>query len=302
LSTGRPAPSAPIGADLLGLIEACGARLSGAKELTILPSPVVERAAWRLELADGRVLKGRVFPLASDAARFRELQACLPRPGFPRLLGQRGRAVLLEWVPGEPVPSEPDPAFLRRCGRLLGRLHRAAFPAGAPVRLASDATDLPRDLGGDLRELVAAGALGGGEADRLAALAEGSRPARAARGLAHLDLSPENVVVDASGAPWVVDNATLCIAPLDYDLARTFYRWPLRAKQRAAFLDGYRELRDPTGFEAARDYWSLCAALQSALLRIRRRSGDVAPPVAELRRLLADVGAPPPRAPTLAAR
>jgi aminoglycoside phosphotransferase (APT) family kinase protein len=292
LSAGRAAASAPIGAQLLGLVEACGARVSGAKELTTLPSPVVERAAWRLELDDGRVLKGRVFPLASDAERFRELHACLPQPGFPRLLGQSGRAVLLEWVPGEPAPPEPCPAFLRRCGRLLGRLHAAALPTGAPARLASDATHLPRDLGAELRELAAAGALGAEEALRLAALAERDRPAHAERGLAHLDLAPDNVVVDAAGDPWLVDNATLCIAPLDYDLARTFYRWPLRAEQRAAFLAGYRELRDPSGFETARGYWSLCAALQSALLRTRRRSGAVGVPVAELRRLLAGAGAP----------
>jgi hypothetical protein len=293
VSPSRPVPSAPIGADLLGLVEACGARLSGVKELTTLPSPVIERAAWRLELDDGRVLKGRVFPHAVDAERFGELQAGLPRPGFPRLLGQSGRAVLLEWVPGEPVPAEPSPSFLRRCGRLLGQLHRAPVPADAQARLASDATGLPRDLGGELLELAAAGALGAEEAEQLAALAERDQPAQAERGLAHLDLSPENVVVGASGEPWVVDNATLCIAPLDYDLARTFYRWPLSDAARAAFLDGYRELRHPGGFEAARGYWSLCAALQSALLRLRRRSGDVSAPVAALRRLLGGAAAAP---------
>jgi hypothetical protein len=289
-------PSAPIGAELIDLVEACGARLSGAKELTTLPSPAASRAAWRLELDDGRVLKGRVFPLASDAERFRELQAGLPRPGFPRLLGQSGRAVLLEWAPGEPAPAEPSPSFLHRCGRLLGQLHRAAVPPDAEVRLASDATFLPRDLGGELRELAAGGALDAEEAEQLATLAERDQPAQAERGLAHLDVSPENVVVGAGGEPWVVDNATLCIAPLDYDLARTFYRWPMSGAERAAFLGGYRELRDPSGFEAARGYWSLCAALQSALLRLRRRSGDLGAPVAALRRLLGTGAAAAPSA------
>jgi hypothetical protein len=83
-----------------------------------------------------------------------------------------------------------------------------------------------------------------------------------------------------------VDNATLCVAPLDYDLARTALRWPLPPVARQAFLDGYALWRDPAGFAAHADYWRICAGAHSARLRLERRVGDVAQPVASLRRVL----------------
>lgn len=277
---------AALDAGLSALLDRVGARLAAARELTTLPSPVLERPAWRLELADGRVLKGRVFADASEALRFAALAAYLPRPGFPQLLGREGRAVLLEWIPGEGIGAAPPAALLARCGALLGAVHRQRLPADAAQRFASGPTALPEPLAPLLEEIAAAGWLERAEAEALAALARSEQPEACERGLAHLDFCAENLVVTPRAEPFCIDNATLAVAPLDYDLARTWMRWPLAPQARAAFLTGYRGQRETRGFEAAFDYWRICALAHSARLRLRRRVGDVGAPVAGLRETL----------------
>jgi hypothetical protein len=294
-----------LDAELAALVARLGAPLAAARELTTLPSPVLERPAWRLELADGRVLKGRVFVDAVEAARFAALAAYLPRPGFPQLLERAGRAVLLEWIPGEGIGAAPPGALLVRCGALLGALHRQVLPSDAAQRFASDPTALPEPLEPLLDEIAAAGWLERAEADALAALARRAQPERCERGLAHLDFCAENLVVARDALPFCIDNATLAVAPLDYDLARTWMRWPLPASARGAFLTGYRQQRETTDFEAGFDYWRICALAHSARLRLRRRAGDVGTPVAGLRETLGQARARASRAaatPALAER
>ncbi len=294
-----------LDAGLALLIARAGAPLAAARELTTLPSPVLERPAWRLELADGRVRKGRVFADAAEAERFAALAAYLPRPGFPRLLERAGRAVLLEWIPGEGVGAAPPASLLGRCGALLGALHRQRLPSDAAQRFASGATALPEPLEPLLGEIAAAGWLESGEVDALAELARRAQPERCERGLAHLDFCAENLVVTREAEPFCIDNATLAVAPLDYDLARTWMRWPLPPEARAAFLAGYRQHRETTDFEAAFDYWRICAHAHSARLRLRRRVGDVGTPVAGLRETLGQARAGGSRAlstPALAER
>jgi hypothetical protein len=289
-----------LDAELAALVARAGAPLAAARELTTLPSPVLERPAWRLELSDGCVRKGRVFADAAEAERFAALAAYLPRPGFPRLLGREGRAVLLEWIPGEGIGAAPPLALLERCGALLGAVHRQRLPADAAQRFASGPTALPEPLAPLLDEIAAAGWLEPSEADALAALAQRAQPERCERGLAHLDFCGENLVVTPAAEPFCIDNATLAVAPLDYDLARTWMRWPLAPAARAAFLAGYRPQRDTAAFETGFDYWRICAHAHSARLRLRRRVGDVGAPVAGLRELLQEArargsrAAPPP--------
>jgi Ser/Thr protein kinase RdoA (MazF antagonist) len=283
--TGAPR-AASLDPELAALAAKLGAPLVSARELTTLPSPVFDRPAWRIELADGRVLKGRVFGDVEEAARFAELAACLPARGFPMLRAHAGRAALLDWIEGSPMPALPPPALLRRCGELLGCLHRQKLPPDAEPRLSSGPSAVPEPLAPVLDEIAAAGAIEPRERDRLVALSERAFPARCERGLIHLDFCAENLLVSGQGEPWSVDNATLCIAPLDYDLARAALRWPLPPVARQAFLDGYRVWRDPAGFADHADYWRICAAAHSARLRLRRRAGDVATPVASLRRVL----------------
>jgi aminoglycoside phosphotransferase (APT) family kinase protein len=278
-----------VNSELEALVRAQGAVPASACELTTLPSPVLERPAWRIELADGRIWKGRIFASAEEGERFAALAAHLPRPGFPALLAHAGRAALLEWIAGEPMPATPSAAQLRRAGELLGRLHRRPLPPDAETRFASPVSALPEPLAPRLAELAAGGLLAPRESEALAKLAERAFPAHCERGLVHLDFCAENLVLTGEGAPVAIDNATLCLAPLDYDLARTALRWPLPEPSRAAFLDGYRSVRDPSAYEAHADYWRVCAGVHSARLRMLRKTGDAGVPVAALRALLREL-------------
>jgi Ser/Thr protein kinase RdoA (MazF antagonist) len=281
----RP-PAPAVDPDLRALLERCGAPLANGHELTRLRSSVLERPAWRLELADGRALKGRIFADEGEAERFCALHRLLPERGFPQLVDRQGRAVLLEWVVGSPPPARPGARLLRDCGRLLGELHRATVPKAEAERLASPASRLPYPLDGELRTIAEAGWLEPGEAERLLAVSERARPEAPEAGLTHLDVCPDNLVVQPAGRPVLIDNATLSLAPLDHDLGRTWYRWPMDPPQREAFLSGYRERRATDAFQAAFPYWRICGLAFSAWLRVTRETGDVSTPVAGLRRVL----------------
>ena len=83
----------------------------------------------------------------------------------------------------------------------------------------------------------------------------------------------------------------MSIAPCDYDLARTWYRWPMTGEQRDAYLAGYRDHRDASAFLVHAPFWHIAALANGALFRHRRRSGAPALPLAALRALLRDAEA-----------
>jgi hypothetical protein len=80
----------------------------------------------------------------------------------------------------------------------------------------------------------------------------------------------------------VVDNESLLVYACDYDLARTWYRWPMTRVQRQAFLAGYRRYRDP-GLAAARaTYWTILVLVDAALFRLRAGAPDAGRPLGRL--------------------
>src|SRR5262249_61060727 len=98
-----------------------------------LPANGAGRGTFCLTLASGRLVKGRRLDAAADALRIRAVATALARPEMPRVLGQHGNALLEEWIEGEPIGArrgDCDPAFLERCGRLLGAIHATPVPDG----------------------------------------------------------------------------------------------------------------------------------------------------------------------------
>ncbi|HSQ00562.1 MAG TPA: aminoglycoside phosphotransferase family protein [Candidatus Dormibacteraeota bacterium] len=276
--------TAELGEDLAALVRAVGRPLSAATPLSRRGALAIA-TAFRLHFADGTVLKGSRLVAAADAARVAALAADL-RPLVPRVVASGGAALLSEWVDGESLVGVDWPdELLRRCGAAQAQVHVRAVPADDPSQAAQRSR---RQVVQWLDALAESGVLLAGERAALAELAARHAPAACATGISLGDYCADNIVCRASGEPCLIDLETLAIAPSDYDLGRTWYRWPMSAAQRAAYLDGYGAHRDASTFLAHLPFWHIAAMAEGALFRHRERRPDLGVPVAGLRGLLRD--------------
>jgi aminoglycoside phosphotransferase len=274
-----------LGPDLLALARARGVPLAKIEAVTTLPSPVRKRGAFALHFADGRKLKGRVFETTERAERVARLRRGLGE-GFAPIVGRRGDAMLLEWIEGPSLASLaaiPE-RVLRRCGHMLGSLHALRSDAwpDAPLR---GVDHFFAKLERDVELLCGARLLDAALARRVLEDAAARRPGETTRGVIHKDFCPENIVLATGEAPVCVDDATLSVGPHDLDLARTWYRWPMRGEELAHFADGYREQRDLASFERDFRFWATCVLVGSGSTRLRARTARVLEPLERLRQL-----------------
>ena len=138
----------------------------------------------------------------------------------------------------------------------------------------------------DIRALVQHGALDGLEGAQFIDLAESHAPHTFAVGLVHGDFCAENMVLRAPGNVYVIDSEKLSIDAYDYDLARTWYRWPMTAAQREAYYDGYNRYRSSADFLRHFCYWAIVVFANSAAFRLRAGTGDAGLPIRQLQTLL----------------
>jgi len=254
---------------------------------------------FRLTCADGSTWKIRRLPSEARAEQMQRLTALAGRD-FSQVLARVGDTVLEEWIPGHALPASAglDAALVERCGAMLGRLHSAAppgppphdglaAPADATVTPATAVTSAVARIEAHLRETAAFCVLGPPTLRTVRRALEEFRPAQASTGLVHVDFCGENLVETAEGRLVCVDNATLRLAQHDHDLGRTWYRWPLDAAGRRAFLAGYETGRSAADFLAHFPFWALDALLLSIAFRAQLGLAGVQQPVARLEALLA---------------
>jgi thiamine kinase-like enzyme len=89
-------------------------------------------------------------------------------------------------------------------------------------------------------------------------------PSRSARGPVHGDLCAENLVVTPDGRIVSIDNERVRIDFLDYDLARTFVRWPMSDSLRERFERRYTTWGRSVPEAREVSAWRVCAAVKSA--------------------------------------
>jgi aminoglycoside phosphotransferase (APT) family kinase protein len=197
------------------------------------------------------------------------------------LLASGGTAVIEGWCHGRRVPRR-DVDAAREAGAMLGALHR---------------TVEPEDVGADdprlhfwLRQLASwignarrAGLLSEGDALRVRDRTRALRPSRATWGLRHGDFSADNLVVGEKGL-CCVDNTTIGVHFLERDLAQTFYRWPMSASVRRAFLAGYDRAGGACRFLENEEFWMISATVRAVGYRLRRGMSDLETPLRALRR------------------
>jgi GT2 family glycosyltransferase len=270
-----------LGADLETLVAARPAALVEAVPLSPLAAPSLARGAWRLRFADGTALKGRALQTEAQADTVARLVASLEPGSFARVLARHGRALLEEWIDGEPLDKAPGGGrHLRACGRMLARIH-----LGAPARVAAVVGPAERHRDG-LAGLVQRGALERAVAERADALARRYAPRHASTGLCHGDFAAENLVIRPDGTLCLVDNETLHLGPHDYDLARAWYRWPMSPAQWGEFLSGYGLERDTGPFREHFPYWAVRALGDAAVYRLDGQMVEAAVPLERLQDLV----------------
>lgn len=266
-----------LGPDLGALVAAAPAALVDAEPLGAPAMPT--RATFRLGFADGSTCKGRVLQTERQAAMVVRLTSELAPGSVARVLASRGRALLEEWIAGTPLDQAPDVAgHLRRCGRLLAMIH-----AGAPVEERPTGDAEPR---AGLVALVERHALEPDIAERAERLARHHAPAHASRGRCHGDFAAENIVLRPDGTLCLIDNETLDLGPLDYDLARAWYRWPISPEAWDELLAGYGEVRSAAAFRAHFPYWAVRALADAARYRLDALPAEADVPLWRLRALV----------------
>ncbi len=265
-----------------------GGPLCRTRKISSLAAPRHRAAAYRLDFADGRVLKGRELRDASTAARVRYVLRHAPHPAFPRLVAQRQDVMLLEWVEGS--PAGPNESGVVRAGAdFLATLHETPLPARCPFAPDDPLERQTARTARHLERLVRAGALDAGRADALRGVLKSHLPARWRVGFVHGDLCAENLVVDAEGHVRVVDNEALAVDACDADLARTLYRWSLDPRSADVFLETYVRRRSIEPLLEHFGYWALSARLGSAAHRVGAPRRVAAVPLRGLDRLQAAI-------------
>lgn len=240
--------------------------------------------SFRLALADGQVFKAKRLRSALDAERVDRLLRRLDHPAFPPVRMRRGAAILTSWVDGPQLSAaEADPDLLRVCGATQAFVHGRG-PLSGPSR-ASRRSRAHRLAGPrrDLDTLVAAGWIARDEAAAALQVAARHAPDDWTVGLVHGDFNPENLVRAEAGGIAVIDNETVSIGARAYDLARTWYRWPMSAPQRAAYLAGYRGHGGVDEFEPHLPFWAVSVLARGAAFRLHTGQRGVAEPIARLR-------------------
>ena len=262
--------------ELAALLESSGLEASGGEEITPLPGDATPRRTFKIQLTDGRVMKGRIVRDAATASRMQRWLPALPEERFPRLLATRGAATLEAWCSGHPC-REVDDSIMETSGALLGEIHgllEREEVSSSDDRLASWFEDIERWI----EELRRGGSLGDEYAGRVLERAAETRPERATWGLRHGDFCGENLVIGDRGI-CCIDNVTVAPGILESDLAQTFYRWPMTTQERECFLLGYRRHALPTTFLDHEGFWMIAAALRAAAIRLRGNTGAIEAPL-----------------------
>jgi hypothetical protein len=286
VSAGAPADlAALLGADVIAALARIGGAPIDAEAITGLPAAGSDRATFRIVLRDGRVVKARRLRRARKAERYARIVRELAHESVPPPLLIDGRVALEAWVAGAIVTTlPPDDGRLERAADLLGRIHGVR-----PSRRATSAI-----VGSTRRRLVnlaARGALTRDEVGPAIHLLQELAPPMADVGITHNDFCAENLVEVPGGRLVLVDNEGLRRGFLDYDVARTWYRWPMSDGAWQAFVARYRSSTTSwrtDAFAADQErFWRLAAIVKSAHLRTARRTADAVAPIERLRALLA---------------
>jgi Ser/Thr protein kinase RdoA (MazF antagonist) len=173
------------------------------------------------------------------AARVDVLTRALDDARLPALVGRVGATTVEQWVEGTALPDRSARReHVTAAADILGTLHR--FTGIGRERLPRQRAlgDVGRRTTERLEQLADRGLLSAREAARLSRIAS-DLPGRGAWGVIHTDFGGDNLVAGAAGGVVSIDNEHLVRGFLDFDVARSWYRWPLPHASWSAFVRAY---------------------------------------------------------------
>lgn len=278
---------ADLGPDLSALIETVGVPVVEIAQVTTIRGNDGQRGTFRLTFADGRMLKARRLRTASDVERVTRLTALLEPEFFPPVLAHHGGGLLTDWIAGTAVRGgDWSAAHLRTCGRLQASMHRLSVSSELASLRRSPVNSGRQRLEAALIDLVAHGMLALHDAGEVLELVDAGAPVRRRTAICHRDFCGDNIVVTAAGQVCVIDNETIAVDSPEYDLARTWYRWPMTASEQRAFAEGYGRHAHLTDFATNFLHWALSVLVESAAYRMRVGAATVGVPLKRLEDLL----------------
>jgi hypothetical protein len=280
VSDSPPGPRIDLGPATGPLLAGLGAPVHAAVALPGSRSTAPPHGSYRLDLVDGRTVKLRQSISPARARGYALLVRDLADPRLVRVLARRLNLTLEEWVPGACLDGTAiRDGHVTAGAALLGSLHAIARVGSRPVRRTVSTRPVREALEADLRTLRDAGAIDEDRARRLLAAAARHDPRVAATSVIHKDLCPENLVIDPHGALRAVDNEWMTVGPTGFDLARTWYRWPMSDPMWRSYLSAYARFADPEPTLAHFTFWRIAAVAKSARIRITRRTGGADVPL-----------------------
>jgi aminoglycoside phosphotransferase (APT) family kinase protein len=252
-------------------------RALGIEPASVIPlhsaAPVARRPrSYLISTGAGARIKIRIARRQDLAARATTLIVALADERVPVPLARVGRFTAEAWVDGTPLSSlRVTQRHVVAAAELLARLHQFPGPPGEQLPRQQSTRPIRRRAERHVVELVSAGLVERRDAGTVRSILRHGLPARAEWGLVHGDFCAENLVWRPDGTLVSIDNETVGRGYRDYDMARTWYRWPMPASTLARFERAYFAalvVASPSPVE--RLAWRTAAALKGIHLRHRR--------------------------------
>lgn len=256
----QEALAARFGDDLQELVRQLGIKIDSAEEITRLISARQRKASFKLTLTDGRLFKARRFKTPDHFSSVVALSPLIEDLHFSRIVAAHGMASIEQWIGGSPLSAKAvTEGQAHWAGSLLGQLHKITDLPQDLLARAPDVNWYSSKINTHLAALVARGALEPALAEKIFELALECQPASFDVGLTHGDFCADNMVIRDNGEIFVVDNESLGLGALDYDIARCLTRWPMNEALRKAFLEGYQRHRSLQVFASHQEFWAIKA-------------------------------------------
>jgi len=200
------------------------------------------------------------------------LSAALADSRVPTPMARAGRLTAETWIEGSVLTSVKQAArHLDAAAELLASVHQFGGLAGEGLPRYRQTGPIHQRAERQLSELAGARIVRRRDLSELRTILDRGLPARAQWGLVHGDFCAENLVWRADNTLVSIDNETMGRGFIEYDVARTWYRWPMPASQQRRFERSYRaavRMEAPSAVE--RRAWRLAAAVKGVHLRFRR--------------------------------